>query len=310
MRRRRSPPAMSDRHRRNAMQMFRRTAVALLATAVLTGSTATAAGAFPSGAKSFASSSLAPSVPSDPALHGVAAGGAPWVLKASEVHIDGNGHMRVVIRGLIIPELGTPGPVSTVAASLYCANDTTPVASTQSVPISQAGNAVIVAKVALPSLCQIPAVVINPNGKSSVYIAATGFESPSTSVFDQPLLTTSLAPSVPSDPTLNGVKPGGLPWVIGHGAFALFGHDLVVLIRGLIIPELGTPGPVTTVEASVYCANETTAAATTQSVSISAGGNARIVARVTLPSLCLSPAVLINPNGAGSVYIATSGFSE
>jgi hypothetical protein len=291
------------------MQMLRRIAAALLATAVIAGLTATAAGAFSPPATSLVTSSLAPSVPNDPALHGVAAGKAPWVLKASLFHLDSAGNVQVVIRGLIIPELGTPGPVTTVDASLYCANETTAAATTHSVPISQAGNATIVAKVKLPSLCQTPAVLINPNSIGSIYIATSGFESSSANPLEPSLFATSLAPSVPSDPTLHGVMPGNRPWVIKDSVFALIGNNVVVSISGLTIPELGTPGPVTTVDASLYCANETTPAATTQSVPISESGNAVIIARVTLPSLCQTPAVLINPNSIGSIYIATSGFS-
>jgi hypothetical protein len=291
------------------MQMLRRMAVAFLTTAVIAGLTATAAGAFSPPAKSLVTSSLAPSVPTDPKLHSVEAGGAPWVLKASLFHLDSTGNVQVVIRGLIIPGLGTPGPVTTVDASLYCANETTPAATTQSVPISQAGNAEIVAKVKLPSLCQTPAVLINPNSIGSIYIATSGFESPSATALEQPLFITSLAPSVPSDPKLHGVEAGKAPWVIKDSVLALVGNNVVVGISGLIIPGLGTPGPVTTVDASLYCANETTAAATTQSVPISESGNAVIVARVKLPSLCQAPSVLINPNSIGSIYIATSGFS-
>jgi hypothetical protein len=290
------------------MQMMSRMAAALLTTAAIAGLPATA-GAFSPPAKSLVTSSLAPSVPTDPALHGAAAGGAPWVLKASLFHLDSAGNVQVVIRGLIIPELGTPGPVTSVDASLYCANKTTPAATTQSVPISRSGNAVILARVKLPSLCQTPAVLINPNGIASIYIATSGFESPSAKALELSLFVTSLAPSVPSDPTLHGVVPGSLPWVVKDSGFALIGHNVVVSIRGLIIPELGTPGPVTTVDASLYCANKTTPAATTQSVPISRSGDAVILARVKLPSLCQTPAVLINPNSIGSIYIATSGFS-
>jgi hypothetical protein len=122
-------------------------------------------------------------------------------------------------------------------------------------------------------------------------------------------LHTSLAPSVPSDPVLHGVKAGGAPWVIKQSNFQLLPNGrVVVLIRGLVIPELGTPGPVTSVDAALYCGNETTPAATTQPVPLSAQGNALIVSRVSLPTTCLTPAVLINPNGIGSIYIATSGF--
>jgi hypothetical protein len=292
------------------MQMTKRMALALLTTAVLAGCAMTTASALAaSPARSLLTSSLAPSVPTDPLLHGVEAGGAPWVLKASLFHLDSHGNVQVVIQGLIIPELGTPGPVTTVDASLYCGNEMTPAATTPSVPISKGGNALILARVKLPSLCQTPAVLINPNSIGSIYIATSGFESPAASLLDQPLLISSIAPSVPSDPVLHGVEAGGAPWVIKNSVFALVGNNVVVSIRGLIIPELGTPGPVTSVDAALYCANETTPAATTQSVPISESGNALIVARVKLPSLCQTPAVLINPNSIGSIYIATSGFS-
>jgi hypothetical protein len=33
-----------------------------------------------------------------------------------------------------------------------------------------------------------------------------------------------------------------------------------------------------------------------------------IVGRVSLPTSCQTPAVLINPNGIGSIYITASGF--
>jgi hypothetical protein len=122
-------------------------------------------------------------------------------------------------------------------------------------------------------------------------------------------LGTSLAPSVPSDPVLHGVTAGSAPWVIKQSSFQLLPNgQVVVLIRGLVIPELGTPGPVTSVDAALYCGNETTPAATTQSVPLSEQGNALIVSRVSLPATCLTPAVLINPNGIGAIYIATSGF--
>jgi hypothetical protein len=119
--------------------------------------------------------SIAPSVPTDPMLHGVTAGGAPWVIKQSEFQLFGNGQVVAVIRGLVIPALGTPGPVKTVDAALYCGNETTPAATTASAPISEAGNAVIISKVSLPSTCLTPAVLINPNSIGSIYIGTSGF---------------------------------------------------------------------------------------------------------------------------------------
>lgn len=153
-----------------------RTPLALLTSAILAGSALIPAGALATPTENASlSTSLLPSVPSDPVLHGVSAGKAPWMLKRGTFRLLGNGQVVVQIRGLVIPELGTPGPVKTVAAALYCANDTTAAASTPSVPISESGNATIVSRVDLPASCQTPAVLIEPNGSSSIYIATSGF---------------------------------------------------------------------------------------------------------------------------------------
>jgi hypothetical protein len=126
------------------------------------------------------------------------------------------------------------------------------------------------------------------------------------------LLDSSLAPSVPGDPALNGANPGGAPWVLRQGE-ARLRHDgrLRVRIRGLVIPTApgnGTPGPVMTVDASLYCGTSTMAVGTTPSVPISRRGNADLAGRVTLPAKCLAPTVLIHPNGLAGVYIAADGF--
>jgi len=78
------------------------------------------------------------------------------------------------------------------------------------------------------------------------------------------VLDTSLAPSVPTDPTLLGAAAGNVPWVLQSGAARLHRSD----------------------------------------------GDARITAMFTLPTKCQIPALLIHPNGAPKVYIATSGFGE
>ena len=90
--------------------------------------------------------SLAPSMPTDPIFHGVAPGGAPWVLRRGAVQLNGNGRFELRVRGLVIPTApgnGTPGPVTTVSASLYCGadTDTTAAATTAQFPIDSRGNA-------------------------------------------------------------------------------------------------------------------------------------------------------------------------
>jgi hypothetical protein len=132
---------------------------------------------------------------------------------------------------------------------------------------------------------------------------------------DGTLLATTLAPAVPAasgGPTLNGIAPGGVPWVLNRGAATLSRHgELRAFVRGLVIPPptgTGTPGPVTTVFASLYCDGSSTPVGSTPSVPLSMAGNASMSGKVTVPAKCLAPLVLVHPNGSGAAYIAASGF--
>jgi hypothetical protein len=124
-----------------------------------------------------------------------------------------------------------------------------------------------------------------------------------------------LSPIVGSNPgvTIAGVKSGGAPWVVSHG-FAVLNDDgrLRADVRGLILPNLGTPGPVTAVSASVVCGDAV--AATTDSVLLSVDGNAEIHAKLQVPSPCLGTIVLIRatafngtPLPAPGPWIAATG---
>jgi hypothetical protein len=286
------------------MLRSRRTALALLTAATLVGSAMTASSAFAGTEVPDLTTSVVPSTPTDPTLHEVAPGSAPWVIKSSVVQLN-EGLLAVRLRGLVIPGLGTPGPVTSVDAALYCGNETKAAFTTKTFPLSEAGDALIVERVKLPPNCLTPAVLINPLGIGSIYIATDGF--PTNQL--EALFASSLQPSVPTDPTLHGVEAGSAPWVLNNSVAVHAGGFLAVTIRGLIIPGLGTPGPVTSVDAALYCGNETTPAITTKTFPLSEAGNALILERVKLPSNCLTPALLINPLGIGSIYIATSGFS-
>ena len=130
------------------------------------------------GAKVFRSS-LAPSVPSDPPIHGKTPGGVPWSLDRGEVSINGKGEFRLRLRGLVITGTNSARPVTTISASLFCAPDTNtaPAATTSTVPISEDGDARIKERIALPASCLAPAVLVHPNGGTARYIAANGWKS-------------------------------------------------------------------------------------------------------------------------------------
>jgi hypothetical protein len=122
--------------------------------------------------------SLAPSVPTDPTLLGTAAGGVPWVLSAGEAKLHSDGRLTVRIRGLLIPSgpgAGTTGPVNTISASLYCSANSTPVGTSATVPLSSDLDARITTTLTLPTKCQIPALLIHPNGALGAYITTSGF---------------------------------------------------------------------------------------------------------------------------------------
>jgi hypothetical protein len=124
---------------------------------------------------------LAPSVPADPTFHGVAPGGAPWVLKRGAVELKRGGRLELQVRGLVIPNPpgnGTPGPVTTISASLYCGADsnTTAADTTPQVPIDARGNARIRDRsFTVPATCLAPVILVHPNGDATHYIAVEGW---------------------------------------------------------------------------------------------------------------------------------------
>ena len=130
------------------------------------------------GGKLF-SSILAPSVPTDPAFHGVKAGGVPWSLSSGKVSLRADGRLDLRVRGLVITGTPTPGPVTTIAASLLCGADAQAgaAATTGPVPLSTAGDARISTTLTLPASCLAPIVVVNPNGNPAAYIAVSGWKS-------------------------------------------------------------------------------------------------------------------------------------
>jgi hypothetical protein len=129
--------------------------------------------------KALFRSTLAPSVPTDPAFHGIVAGGVPWVLTDSSARLKRDGELDVRVHGLVIPTLGNPGPVKTVSASLLCGPDSHVgvAASTGQVPLSAGGDAQIEATITVPAICLAPIVAVNPNGNSAAYIAISGWKS-------------------------------------------------------------------------------------------------------------------------------------
>ena len=116
-------------------------------------------------------------------------------------------------------------------------------------------------------------------------------------------------------PTLFGVAPGGIDWVINGKSKAKVSRDGRVRVRidGLVFAEGPNVGKNTVPQlaASVYCGG--TAVGTTKAVPFSPEGDADIddTLATAPPSPCLVPALLINPAPTGTpvtgTYIAASG---
>jgi hypothetical protein len=172
------------------MRVSRRIPITVLIAAVAAMSAALAVGALSAlghdgndkkGGGQLLDQTLAPSVPGDPTFHGVAPGGAPWLLKEGSVQISGH-RLDLRVRGLVIPNPpgdGTPGPVTTIMASLYCGPDSNTMASatTAQVPINRRGDARIRDNsFDVPATCLAPVILVNPNGIAGLYITVDGWK--------------------------------------------------------------------------------------------------------------------------------------
>jgi hypothetical protein len=113
---------------------------------------------------------------------------------------------------------------------------------------------------------------------------------------------------------IGGVQSGGAPWTLQRGSAALAGDGLLrVEVGGLILTNLGNPGPVTRVSASLICGGTGgTVVATTDAVPLSPDGNAEIESRINMPGVCFGPVILVRAvfNGAPGPWIAGTGFTN
>jgi hypothetical protein len=115
-------------------------------------------------------------------IGGVPSGGTPWVVQQGSASLQANGKLHVEVAGLILPNLGTPGPVKNISASLVCGGTGgTVVATSDAVSLSAAGDAEIESQISVPSTCFGPVVLVRAvfNGNAGPWIAGMGFASTS-----------------------------------------------------------------------------------------------------------------------------------
>lgn len=120
-------------------------------------------------------------------VRGVAGGGLPWTLKSATGSLKRNGHVLVVVRGLVFANQPSvpvamrgintiPDFRAIVSCQSIGAGNTSTVvnASTQNFKASRDGNATIDARVKLPRPCIAPIVFVTAPTGNDAWFAATG----------------------------------------------------------------------------------------------------------------------------------------
>jgi hypothetical protein len=108
------------------------------------------------------------------ALHGITGGGVPWVINSGKAKLFADGRLEVEVEGLVLVSNGT-NPIPTGRAIVTCSS--VQAASTDAVPFSPHGDAVVEAQLDLPDTCLAPAVFfagITATGADR-WLAVTGF---------------------------------------------------------------------------------------------------------------------------------------
>jgi hypothetical protein len=124
-----------------------------------------------------------------------------------------------------------------------------------------------------------------------------------------PVLNADVTPSVPTDPSIDGVKAGGLPWVLADGEVHVRASGRTdVHLEGLQVlrADGSTDNPIASITVSLYCGGALAARSAPQPLSVPAG-DARFRVQLTVPAACDGATVLVNPTASnGGVYIASA----
>jgi hypothetical protein len=130
-------------------------------------------------------------------------------------------------------------------------------------------------------------------------LALTVTSAPAHAADGHNLIRAELTPSMPDDPPINGVNPGGLPWILAEGRVRVRENGRMdVRIEGLQIPRNGgADNPVASIDALLYCGGVAVADSGPQPMTVP-GGDARFRVFLDVPSMCDDATVLISPSAA------------
>lgn len=119
------------------------------------------------------------------------------------------------------------------------------------------------------------------------------------------LIRADFTPSLPTDPQINGINPGGLPWVLDDGEVRVRESGRMdVELEGLQIPRNGgEDNPVASIRAVLYCDGLRVTDSGPQPLSVP-GGDAEFRVMLMVPDKCDMATVLIQPNA--TAYIASA----
>lgn len=123
------------------------------------------------------------------------------------------------------------------------------------------------------------------------------------------LIDANLTPSNVDDPSINGVAPGGVPWIIDRGEVRVRDNGRMdVRIEGLQVPAAdgSASNPVGSINAVLYCGGKAVADSGPHPMT-TPGGDARFRVHLAVPEHCHMATVLISPTAlVGARFIASA----
>jgi hypothetical protein len=276
---------------------------------------------------------VAPFIGANGKIRDVVAAPLPWQIRAIHGDLDANGMLTVDVDNLVLANdptvpagLRGTNPVPAFAAIVSCETSVNNMVAGSNVtsrdfPATPQGNAFIHQRLSLPHPCAAPDVFITAP-KGAVWFAATGTVGKSgRDVLQFDTMFANVAPFIGKNGAISDVIAAPFPWQINHEIRGDLDADgnLNIDVDGLVLANdpsvpagLRGTNPVPAFSAVVTCrtgsgSSFVTTRTNSANFPASTQGNARIRAKLSLPSPCVTPYVFVtspNPNG---VFFAVTG---